>query len=177
MKQLILGGIKSGKSRLAESLASSIERESGSSIIYLASSHTNDTEMQTRVKKHQASRPSHWQTIEEPLLLADTLQKNSNKNTCLLIDCLTLWITNLLMQEDESMLTKEVEKLITILPSLPGDIIFVSNETSMGIIPLGELTRRFCDETGLLHQKIASHCDRVILTVAGLPHTLKGTPL
>ncbi len=175
MKQLILGGIKSGKSRLAESLA----QQTGKDVVYIATSNANDDEMLMRVKKHQAHRPDHWKTIEEPIALAAALQQNAREDTCILVDCLTLWVTNLLMQaqEDDDLLKKEIEKLLAILPTLSGDIIFVSNETSMGIIPLGELTRKFCDETGLLHQNIASKSDRVILTVAGLPHVLKGNPL
>jgi len=169
MKQLILGGMKSGKSRLAESLA----KETNKKIIYIATSTANDKEMLSRVKKHQEFRPADWLTIEEPVKLADTLKNNANKETCILIDCLTLWLTNLLMQEDDS-LENEISNLLKVLPDLPGDIIFVSNETGLGIIPMGDLTRRFCDEAGLLHQNIAELCDRVVFTVAGLPHVLKG---
>jgi adenosylcobinamide kinase/adenosylcobinamide-phosphate guanylyltransferase len=90
------------------------------------------------------------------------------------VDCLTLWLTNLLCLQDETRLQQETEALLEILPALPGEIILVSNETGMGIVPLGELTRRYCDEAGRLHQAIAAHCDKVIFTVAGLPLQLKG---
>jgi len=91
-----------------------------------------------------------------------------------LIDCLTLWLTNLLLADDEPLLRDEIEQLLKTLPTLDAEIIMVSNETSMGIVPMGELTRRFCDETGRLHQQLAVLADNVILTVAGLPHPLKG---
>jgi len=171
MKELILGGMKSGKSRLAENLA----KLTNKNVIYIATSAGNDQEMLARVEKHRSFRPANWKTIEEPIKLAETLQQNANQNTCLLVDCLTLWMTNLLVKENEVLLTTEIEKLLNVLIDLPGHIIFVSNETGLGIIPLGDLTRRFCDETGLLHQNIASLCDRVIFTVAGLPHILKGS--
>jgi adenosylcobinamide kinase / adenosylcobinamide-phosphate guanylyltransferase len=91
-----------------------------------------------------------------------------------LVDCLTLWLTNLLLTDDENLLTNEIQLLLETLPTLQADIILVSNETSMGIVPMGELTRRFCDEAGSLHQQLAVLMDNVILTVAGLPHALKG---
>ncbi|MDH5257985.1 MAG: bifunctional adenosylcobinamide kinase/adenosylcobinamide-phosphate guanylyltransferase [Gammaproteobacteria bacterium] len=177
MKQLILGGNRSGKSRLAEKTATQIETEKNISVIYIATSEGNDNAMQARVAKHQADRPSHWQTIEESTRLAETLRQHASDQHCILVDCLTLWLTNLLMSDDASLCEKEINNLLEALPELPGHIIFVSNETGLGVIPMGELTRQFCDEAGLLHQKIASLCDRVVFTVAGLPHVLKGTAL
>jgi adenosylcobinamide kinase/adenosylcobinamide-phosphate guanylyltransferase len=112
--------------------------------------------------------------IEEPLALAAALQRHAADNRCLLVDCLTLWLTNLLCVEEEQRLQTEVAALIKILPTLPGHLILVSNETGMGVVPLGELTRRYCDEAGRLHQALAATCNHVILTVAGLPLTLKG---
>ncbi|NVL29147.1 bifunctional adenosylcobinamide kinase/adenosylcobinamide-phosphate guanylyltransferase, partial [Pseudomonas syringae pv. actinidiae] len=96
---------------------------------------------------------------------------------CLLVDCLTLWLTNLLMLDNPERLIQEREALLDCLAQLPGEIIFVSNETGLGVVPLGELTRRYVDEAGLLHQALAERCQRVVLTVAGLPLTLKGTAL
>lgn len=173
MQQLILGGMKSGKSRLAEQLAQNSDKK----VIYVATSTANDEEMQARVKKHKQYRPKEWLTIEEPIKLADTLKTHAQEQNCILVDCLTLWLTNLLTSENEVQLEKEINALLDALPALPGDIIFVSNETGLGIIPLGELTRQFCDQAGLLHQHIAQQCDRVIFTVAGLPHVLKGETL
>ncbi|NWB87179.1 MULTISPECIES: bifunctional adenosylcobinamide kinase/adenosylcobinamide-phosphate guanylyltransferase [Pseudomonas] len=173
MLQLILGGARSGKSRLAERLAA----ESALSVTYIATSQPLDGELNERVALHRQRRPAHWQLIEEPLELARVLRENAAADTCLLVDCLTLWLTNLLMLEDAERLKVEREALLSNLAQLPGEIIFVSNETGLGIVPLGELTRRYVDEAGWLHQALAERCQRVVLTVAGLPLTLKGTVL
>ena len=103
--------------------------------------------------------------------------EQAREGRCLLVDCLTLWLTNLLMLDDAERLAAEREALLECLASLPGEIIFVSNETGMGVVPLGELTRRYVDEAGWLHQALAERCQRVVLTVAGLPLTLKGSAL
>ena len=173
MLQLILGGARSGKSRLAEKLAA----DSGCAVTYIATSQPLDGEMNDRVRHHRERRPPHWALIEEPIELARVLRENARVDTCLLVDCLTLWLTNLLMLENPQRLTDERDALLQCLGELPGEILFVSNETGMGVVPLGELTRRFVDEAGWLHQALAERCQRVVLTVAGLPHTLKGTAL
>jgi adenosylcobinamide kinase/adenosylcobinamide-phosphate guanylyltransferase len=170
MKELILGGVRSGKSRLAEQHA----QESGLPVTYLATATVEDNEMRARIAHHQARRPVHWQLIEEPLALGSALQHYAAAGHCILVDCLTLWLTNLLCAQDEERLRHEISALLEILPGLPGHIILVSNETGMGIVPLGELTRRYCDEAGNLHQAVAQCCEKVILTVAGLPFNLKG---
>ncbi len=170
MKQLILGGVRSGKSRLAEqhAIATCLP------VIYIATAQAQDAEMQARIQHHQTNRPQHWTLLEEPLALAKALQAQAMEGRCVLVDCLTLWLTNLLCLQDEERLQQETAALLEILPSLPGEIILVSNETGMGIVPLGELTRRYCDEAGRLHQAVAARCESVILTVAGLPLILKG---
>ncbi|VVN06958.1 Bifunctional adenosylcobalamin biosynthesis protein CobP [Pseudomonas fluorescens] len=173
MLQLILGGARSGKSRLAEKLAT----DSRLKVSYIATSQPLDGEMNQRIAHHRARRPADWLLIEEPVELARVLRENASAERCLLIDCLTLWLTNLLMLEDNDRLIAEREALLDCLASLPGEIIFVSNETGMGVVPLGELTRRYVDEAGWLHQALAERCQRVVLTVAGLPLTLKGTAL
>jgi len=177
MKELILGGVRSGKSRLAEQHA----QASGLPVTYIATATVEDDEMRARIAHHQAQRPGHWQLVEEPLALAAALQRHAAAGHCVLVDCLTLWLTNLLCTQDEAQLRKEVSALLDVLPSLPGHIILVSNETGMGVVPLGELTRRYCDEAGRLHQAVAQCCERVILTVAGLPLMVKnetqGRPL
>ncbi|MGE8352575.1 MAG: bifunctional adenosylcobinamide kinase/adenosylcobinamide-phosphate guanylyltransferase [Pseudomonas protegens] len=173
MLQLILGGARSGKSRLAEKLAT----DSALEVIYIATSQPLDGEMNQRIAHHRERRPSHWGLIEEPLELARVLQQAAGTGRCLLVDCLTLWLTNLLMLEDEQRQAIEREALLQCVATLPGEIIFVSNETGMGVVPLGELTRRYVDEAGWLHQALAERCQRVVLTVAGLPLTLKGTAL
>ncbi|WP_040269048.1 bifunctional adenosylcobinamide kinase/adenosylcobinamide-phosphate guanylyltransferase [Pseudomonas rhodesiae] len=173
MHQLILGGARSGKSRLAETLAV----DTALPVIYVATSQPQDGEMNARVALHRQRRPAHWGLIEEPIELARVLRENAAADRCLLVDCLTLWLTNLLMLEDPQRLALERDQLLETLATLPGEIIFVSNETGLGVVPLGELTRRYVDEAGWLHQALAERCQRVVLTVAGLPLTLKGTAL
>ncbi len=169
MKLLVLGGIRSGKSRLAEQAAF----DSGLTVTYIATALSADAEMQQRIAKHSQRRPDGWAVVEAPYALAACLQQYATAESCLLVDCLTSWLTNLLCADDETQFEKELAGLLEALPNLPGRIIFVSNETSMGIVPVGELTRRFCDEAGLLQQTIAQHCDKVVLSIAGLPQVLK----
>jgi adenosylcobinamide kinase/adenosylcobinamide-phosphate guanylyltransferase len=180
---LVLGGARSGKSRFAEQTAV----DSAKNVIYIATATIYDDEMQQRINRHIDDRPSHWLTIEEPLLLAQALQQHSVEDTCILVDCLTLWLTNVLMaeqdqsadekQEDtsqgQSLLEVYKAELLTTLASLPGQVILVSNEVGQGIVPMGELSRRFVDEAGWLHQDIARMAQQVTLVVAGLPMQLK----
>ncbi|MFF7710447.1 bifunctional adenosylcobinamide kinase/adenosylcobinamide-phosphate guanylyltransferase [Pseudomonas sp. NPDC007930] len=173
MQQLILGGARSGKSRLAEQLAEA----TGLPVTYIATSQAVDGELNERVRLHRARRPAAWGLVEEPLALASTLARLAAPGQCLLVDCLTLWLTNLLMLEDDTRLEAECQALLEGLAQWPGEIIFVSNETGLGVVPLGELTRRYVDRAGLLHQAVAARCQRVVLTVAGLPLTLKGPTL
>lgn len=173
MLELILGGARSGKSRLAERLAD----ESGLEVVYIATSQPLDSEMNARVAQHRARRPAHWALVEEPLALARTLQEQAAPGRCLLVDCLTLWLTNLLMLEDAQRLNAEREALLACVERLPGRILLVSNETGLGVVPLGELTRRYVDEAGWLHQALAERSQRVLFTVAGLPMVLKGDAL
>ena len=171
MKELILGGVRSGKSRYAEHCA----RASNRPVVYVATATAGDAEMSTRIRAHQERRPAAWTLVETPRALAATLRAQAAPQRCVLVDCLTLWLTNWLCANDEPGFRAERAALLEILPTLPGRIILVSNEANMGVIPLGELTRRFSDESGCLHQELAALCDRVVLTVAGLPLFLKGT--
>jgi adenosylcobinamide kinase/adenosylcobinamide-phosphate guanylyltransferase len=170
LKELILGGVRSGKSMLAEQHATA----SGLPVVYVATAEVRDEEMRERIAHHQARRPAHWQLVEAGPDLAVVLQREAAAGRCVLVDCLTLWLTQLLCDADESRLHVEVSALLRVLPGLPGQIILVSNETNMGITPMGELSRRFCDEAGRLHQQLGAICERVILTVAGLPLVVKG---
>lgn len=172
MKTLILGGVRSGKSRLADALA----QRSNLPVTYIATATAGDNEMRTRIAAHRARRPSGWTVIEEPLALAEALREHAADGRCLVVDCLTLWLTNLLLT-DRTVQAREREALLDALPRLPGTLVLVANETSLGVMPLGQLTRRFLDEAGTLHQAVAQQCERVVLTVAGLPLTLKGEPL
>jgi adenosylcobinamide kinase/adenosylcobinamide-phosphate guanylyltransferase len=173
MLQLILGGARSGKSQFAERLATDSQLD----VVYIATSQPVDGELNQRVALHRQRRPEHWGLVEEPLALADVLRAQARAERCLLVDCLTLWLTNLLMLDDAERLAFERQALLDVLSTLPGEIIFVSNETGLGVVPLGELTRRFVDEAGLLHQALAARCERVVFTVAGLPMLLKGPAL
>lgn len=169
MRELILGGVRSGKSQLAEQHASA----SGLSVVYVATAQVRDAEMRSRVDHHQARRPLDWLLVEAGQDLAAVLQREAAAERCVLVDCVTLWLTQLLCDASEAQLRREVSALLRVLPDLPGQIILVSNETNMGIVPLGELSRRYCDEAGWLHQQLGKICERVILTVAGLPLVVK----
>ena len=169
MLELILGGARSGKSRFAERLAA----ESGLAVSYIATSQPLDGEMTERIAHHRERRPAHWTLVEEPLQLARVLRAQAAAERCLLVDCLTLWLTNLLMLDDAARLAEERDALLECLDGLPGRILLVSNETGLGVVPLGELTRRYVDEAGWLHQTVAERAQRVTFMVAGLPMTLK----
>jgi len=169
LKELILGGARSGKSKLAEQAAEA----SGLRRVYIATAQAGDAEMAQRIELHRQRRGDQWQLIEEPIQLAQTLKEAAREDTCILVDCLTLWLSNCLFCGDENEWPRQRAALLEALPELPGQLIFVSNEISMGVIPMGEVTRQFVDEAGLLHQALAEICDRVTLSVAGLPHVLK----
>ena len=169
MIELILGGARSGKSRLAERHAV----ESGLAVHYIATGQARDGEMAERIARHRERRPAHWALIEEPLGLARVLRGQAAEDRCLLIDCLTLWMSNLLLDADPQRFVRERDALLDCLADLPGRIILVSNETGLGVVPMGELSRRFVDESGWLHQAVAERAQRVIFTVAGLPMVLK----
>ncbi len=168
VKALILGGVKSGKSRYAERLAMGLS----SRVCLIATARAGDEEMAARIARHRAERPANWQTLEAPVNLAAAI-KESQEADVVIVDCLTLWLTNLLTGGDERQLSEEILALEQVLAQVKNNIILVSNETNMGIVPLGELSRQYCDQAGLLHQRLAQICNRVELIVAGLPLTLK----
>ncbi len=170
MLQLILGGARSGKSRLAEQTAISMQL----AVTYVATAQALDPEMQSRIAHHQNQRPIHWALVEEPLFLAKALQEIDRPNQIILVDCLTLWLTNLLLLEDKNVQQFECEQLLKVLPTLQSEIILVSNETGLGVVPLGEISRRFVDEAGRLHQALGQIADKVVFCVAGFPMILKG---
>ncbi len=172
-KTLILGGVRSGKSRLAEQIAT----DSKLNVCYIATAQVGDAEMRKRIVAHRARRPEDWVLVEEPYQLGSVLAEHAAPDRCLLVDCMTLWLTNLLTADNVKLFKLERDNLLSALPTLSGKIILVTNETNMGVVPMGKLSRRFCDESGILHQELAQHCEQVILTVAGLPHVLKGNAL
>lgn len=172
-KTLILGGARSGKSVYAEKLAV----ESDLHVTYIATAQVYDTEFAQRIRHHQHRRPGHWTLVEEPFFLADTLKQHASPNHCLLVDCLTLWIAQWICSDCKPPQDKnwehERQALLDVLPELPGEIILVSNEVGMGIVPLGEINRRFQDEQGRLNQAVAQVCDKAVFMAAGLPLVLK----
>lgn len=167
MKTLVLGGARSGKSRYAETLAGQNSKE----IVYIATATPGDEEMKLRIDEHQRQRPDSWSLIEEPLFLVDVINKISEEK-CLLVDCLTLWLSNSLADEKND-IEQRINELVETVIKAKSDIILVSNEVGQGIVPMGELSRKFVDESGRLHQKLAQVCDRVVFVVAGLPQILK----
>lgn len=173
--ELILGGARSGKSRLAESLAA----ESQLKVIYVATATAGDEEMAARIARHRSQRPEHWELIEEPRHLAEVIRKHSQADHCLLIDCLTLWLSNCLFGPESTLSSWQQEKddLLAALSEAQGRIILVSNEVGQGIVPMGEVSRRFVDESGWLHQAIARQAGRVVFVTAGIPQVLKGPSL
>ena len=181
MRELILGGARSGKSRLAERLAT----QSGLAVTYIATSQALDGEMSARIQHHRQRRPADWGLVEEPLELARALRDNAAPGRCLLVDCLTLWLTNLLFAGEAAkqaeagqpvdcpLFSGEVAALVETLPRLPGRVIMVSNEVGWGIVPMARVSRLFADEQGRLNQRVAAVCDAVTLVAAGLPVKLK----
>ena len=184
MIELILGGARSGKSALAERRAA----ESGLEVRYIATAQPGDAEMARRIAHHQSRRPAHWTLVEEPLHLAAALAMQAASDRCLLVDCLTLWLTNLLYAGcaarqaeageavDCPLLAFETAALLDCLPQLPGRVILVSNEVGLGIVPLGAVTRLYVDDAGRLNQAIARIAQRVTFVAAGLPLELKHSP-
>lgn len=170
MIQLILGGARSGKSRLAEQKA----KDSGLSVTYVATAQAYDDEMRERIQHHQADRPTDWGLVEEPLYLADRLVQIDQANQLILVDCMTLWMSNLLLNEQKDFQSQQCQKLLEVLPTLKSEIILVSNETGLGVVPMGQLSRKFVDESGRLHQQLGQIADDVVFCVAGFPMVLKG---
>jgi adenosylcobinamide kinase / adenosylcobinamide-phosphate guanylyltransferase len=169
---LVLGGAKSGKSAYAQSLAQSW----GGRLVYLAAGQAGDQEMARRIARHQARRGPAWQTLEEPLALEQALQGADGPQAVLLVDCLTLWLSNLMLtaELDDAALQGRFAALCGLLPSLKARVILVANEVGLGIVPENALARRFRDQAGSLNQQLAGVCNCVVLISAGLPLALKG---
>lgn len=173
MIYLVLGGARSGKSAHGERLAKQME-QTGKSVIYIATADPkhNDDEMNERICHHKCHRPVHWQTLEIPKYLANALNELTHQqNIVIIIDCLTLWLSNVLSSDE---LTAQKQALLLALENYPHDVIMISNETGLGVVPMGQLSRRFVDESGFLHQQLAQIAHQVVFCVAGLPMTLKG---
>jgi adenosylcobinamide kinase/adenosylcobinamide-phosphate guanylyltransferase len=164
---LVLGGARSGKSRFAEDLLEGVPGER----VYLATAEAGDAEMAERIRHHRARRGGGWRTVEEPLRLANALEREAGEGRAVLVDCLTLWLANAMAAGLD--MEREASALLACLPGLKGPVVFVSNEVGQGIVPENALARRFRDHAGRLHQALAQASDRVYLIVAGLPLTLK----
>lgn len=174
MRELILGGVRSGKSRLAEQLA----RQAAVPVTYIATARAGDAEMASRIAAHRLQRPADWQTIEAGSALGGAIREADGADRVVLVDCLTLWLTQILCAEGaEPLLESERTSLLEAVRDARGRLILVANETGLGIMPMDALSRRFGDEAGRLHQELAAICERVVLTAAGLPLVLKGESL
>jgi adenosyl cobinamide kinase/adenosyl cobinamide phosphate guanylyltransferase len=166
LRTLVLGGARSGKSRYAESLIAVLPPP----WIYVATAQACDAEMSARIAAHQARRDKRWQTIEQPRDLAATL--NGNGTMPILVDCLTLWLTNHVLADSD--IEIEIERLEAALARTTVPVVLVANEVGSGIVPDNALARRFRDLQGILNQRIAAAADRVVFMVAGLPLVVKG---
>lgn len=179
MIHFVIGGARSGKSKFAETICIDLSQENGiaaveSKMTYVATATAGDDEMRQRIQHHQQSRNSHWHLIEEPFYLSDIFSQVDAKSV-VLIDCLTLWLSNWLCSHDLESFEQEKAAFVDQLLSFKGDIVIVSNEVGSGIVPMGELSRQFSDQAGWLNQAIASIASKVSLVVAGCPLVLKDT--
>lgn len=166
---LITGGARSGKSTYAERRAA----ELGVRRLYIATAEASDEEMRRRIAEHKKRRGDGWTTVEEQVALVDALAAWRGCADCALVDCLTLWISNLLFRQDQKFAEEQIDRLLAILPTLDFSVLLVANEVGWGIVPDNPLARQFRDLAGRANQKIAAIATEVILMVAGIPMTVK----
>lgn len=182
MKTLILGGARSGKSAWAELQAAA----HGLPVTVIATARADDAEMADRIARHRAVRPAHWLCVEEPVALGAALARHARPGRVVVVDCLTLWLCNLLFDggvsypdsglvQPPQRLVQQREHLLHTLAAAEGELYLVSNETGLGIVPLGAGNRLFVDEAGRLNQQLAQLCERAVFMAAGLPLLLKGS--
>lgn len=182
--ELILGGQRSGKSRRAELLARDwLAAATAHRAVMVATGQAWDEEMRERIARHQADRAVRvpgMLTVEEPLALADVVRRHSDAHTLVVVDCLTLWLTNRMMPADPAQAQGEEavvvagQDLCATITAAPGPVVLVGNEIGLGVIPMGREVRAFVDALGRLNQQVAAACERVTLMAAGLPLPLKG---
>lgn len=180
--ELILGGQRSGKSRQAEQVAMQwLQASPDARVVFVATATAHDAEMRERIERHRmdrAERMAGVHTVEEPLALGGALRAYSSPSTLVLVDCLTLWLTNGLMPVNPEAMSEAVweherKALLHALAEATGPVVLVSNEIGLGVVPMGRETRRFVDELGRLNQDVAQISDRVTMMVAGLPMVVK----
>lgn len=164
---LVLGGVRSGKSHFAQKLA-----EKESSVAFVATAKAVDEEMRNKIHRHQQERPKQWRTVEEPLDLARVFDECAQQFKILLVDCLTLFVANVL-EADPEMVNARIDGLVEALRKVPTSVVLVSNEVGSGVVPPYPSGRQFRDLLGEVNQKVASVADKVVLMVAGLPLVLK----
>lgn len=184
--EFILGGQKSGKSRRAEALAAQwLAASADHRAVLIATAQARDVEMRARIARHRAERARRvpgMVTVEAPLALADALRCHAAADTLVVVDCLTLWLTNLVMPADpgpipdDAAVTGAGDAVCAAIAAAPGPVVVVGNEIGLGVIPLGREVRAFVDALGRLNQQVAAVCERVTWMAAGLPLTLKGRP-
>lgn len=165
---LVLGGARSGKSRHAQRLAEAMAPNR----LFLATAQAWDDEMRERIAQHRADRDASWQTVEVPLDLPEAITAHGGGGAVLLVDCLTLWVTNLLLADAD--MDSAGDALLRAIAERPAGIVLVSNEVGFGIVPDNALARRFRDAAGRLNQRLAAACDATDLVVAGIPLRIAG---
>jgi adenosylcobinamide kinase/adenosylcobinamide-phosphate guanylyltransferase len=165
---LVLGGARSGKSRYAQARAEAFDLE----LIFIATAQAFDEEMHDRIARHREDRGPRWRTVEEPVNLAEAIIANSSPGTLILVDCLTLWASNLMLaHHDVSAASETLSDAISIAA---GPLVFVSNEVGLGIVPDNPLARCFRDHAGRLNQRVAASVSEVVMTISGIPLVLRG---
>lgn len=171
---LILGGVRSGKSSFAQRLATGSNR-----VLFLATAEAGDPDMEARIRSHKADRPADWHTLEEPLKLSDALASGADDHDVVILECLTLWVSNLMLNNPESNearvdISSRVRELVETYRNGTASWIIVSNEVGLGVIPSTKLGRQYADELGRVNQQIAAEADFVYFMAAGLPLQIKG---
>ncbi len=164
---LVLGGARSGKSHYVQALAEQAARHPH----LIATAEAKDDEMRDRILRHREERPAHWSVSEVPLALCAALEEHAAPEVLLVVDCLTLWLSNLMMTDET--LDTHIKDLVTLVPHLAGPVVFVSNEVGLGIVPDNAMARHFRDAQGRLNQRLAAQCEAVVLVCAGIPQLIK----
>ena len=168
---LVIGGARSGKSSFALDLCNNLEGKR----YFIATAQAFDDEMEDRIKRHQVERGNEWETIEETVDICERVKEIDSDDAIVLIDCLTLWLSNLYMkyESDVDRVYDDIEKLISTVSKIKGRVVLVSNEVGMGIVPENKLARLYRDASGTMNRKIAEKSDKVVINFAGLPMVLK----